>query len=459
MQQREEKKKALKYSIIEGSASSASASVGDSIITPFALKIVPEQFSNIYIGVLSSLSLLLSQIVQSTGSKLIKKHPRKSIVVFMVLMQAIMWLAIGSLAIMRLYNILTGVLPIILIILYSIISLMAGLYYPAWFSWMGDLIPDNQRGAYFSKRNIIVGIIGLSIALLTGIILDRFEKQGILLIGFAVLFSIAFIFRVTSYVYLKKQYAVPGGYKKEKIIDYTLFKNKYKNFYKFSIYLAWFNFAIMFASPFFAVYMLKEIGFDYKTYMLVSVSSTAFYLLFLRPIGKFSDKYGNLKLLYLANIAFVFSPIAWTFTRNPMILIIIPQIISGLANAALTISVVNFSYASISKHHRAAGISYSNILVGLGTFSGALLGGLTLNFIPINFMNKFIFIFFIAATLRFLVAFIFLPQIKEARLQKHIHPWHINLSAPFKFISYEAHQLNAIGRKSFSQGLKVLNTD
>ena len=454
----EEKQKALKYSIIEGSATSASTGLGDSIITPFALQIVPESISNIFIGLLSSFSLLLSQILQKPGTRLIKKHPRKSIVLFTVAIQATMWLAIGSLAILIAFSIITGWLPILLVIFYSGIAILTGLHYPAWFSWMGDLVPDDERGRYFSKRNLIIGIIALATALLAGFLLKTFKEHDYLLLGFSILFFLAFVFRMISKFYLNKQYAPPGGYKKEELISYKEFKKNYKNFYKFSIYQAFFNFAIYIASPFFAVYMLQDLKFDYATYMIVSVSSTAFYLLFLTPIGKFSDKYGNLKLLYLANLAFVFSPVAWMFTRNPIILIIIPQIISGIANATLTIAVTNFTYASIPAHYRASSISYHSILVGIGIFLGSIIGGLVLNYIPIAFMNKFLFIFLIAAILRFVVGIFFLPQLKEARLAMHIKPLHMHISAPFKFVNASLHSITATGQKSFSQGLKVWNS-
>src|SRR3989344_4779991 len=344
-----EKQKALNTSIKEGSAAGVSSGMADVFIIPYALELGAR---SVHIGFLSSFSALSGQIAQFFGNKLMNKYNRKKVVLTFVFLQALMWLPIAGISFLFWKNILTGFIPYLLIILYSILAIAGGLAHPSWFSWMGDLVPENKRGKYFGKRNLIVGIISLFAAITAGYLLKNFRSQGLVLLGFSIIFFLAFIFRMVSHELFKKQYS--PKYKIKKNSDFSLisFIKRYDNFGKFAVYQGFFNFAIMFASPFFAVYMYKELNFNDLTYSFVTVSYILFYLLFLPFIGKFSDKYGNLRLLYLANFCFILSPLLWIFIKSPVLLIFVPQLIAGLGNADLVISFSNFIYASSSPEHR-----------------------------------------------------------------------------------------------------------
>lgn len=431
---RKKKEKALNLSIVEGSMASASVGVSSSYITPFALKLAAQP---IHIGIISSLASLVSPLAQLKGSSLMEKYRRKSIATKTVILQAILWLPISLLAILAWKNIAINYLLYAFILFYTILVALGGLAHPAWFSWMGDLISDERRGRYFSKRNRITGIVDFTTTILAVILLQFLENKNFALVGFAILFFLAFVFRFASFTLLKAQYSPHlrprGKYK----INWKEFLKNNGNFKKFAVYQMFFNFAIMVASPFFAVYMLEDLKFSYITFIIVSLSSVVFYLIFMSFIGKWSDKYGNLKLLYLSNAGFALTPILWIFIKSPLMLILIPQLISGLANAAFVIAFSNFTYDALSEEKRGAGIAYVNLFVGIGSFIGALIGGILLNYINISFMNKFLFVFALAASLRLLVALFYLPRIKEEKKVKRA-PYLLSLIVhPYRTIQHE----------------------
>ena len=413
---------------------SFSTSISNSYITPFALKLSDK---DLYIGILSAISGLFAPLAQLFGSKMMESYSRKKIVLKASLWQAIMWLPLTVIAIMKMYGIQEPALIYYLIIFYSLIAALGGAYYPAWFSWMGDLVSDKEKGKYFSKRNTITGIVELLAVILATALLNYTENKVYALVGFALIFFFSFLFRYISFLILHKQYS-PHAKSKEvyKIKISTLIKEN-KDYRRFAIYQMFFNFAIMIASPFFAVYMLKDLGFSYWNYILVTLSSSVFYLLFTPLIGKISDKYGNVSLLLLANVLFAVNPVLWIFIKNPAALILLPQLVSGLANAASIISFTNFSYDYLNEKERGVGIAYANLLSGIGIFVGSLIGGVLLDYLNIAFINKFIFIFAVSAILRALVALVFLPKIKEKKKVKEIPVMHISLLHPFKSIHSE----------------------
>lgn len=431
-----EKQKALKVSIREGSAASISTSLGDNFIIPFAEAI---KANAMHIGLLSAFSGLLGPISQFFGNRLTERYSRKKIVRKFVFLHALVWLPIALIAILYWNNTLSFSLPWILIGLYTLVAIFTGLSHSPWFSWMGDLVPEKEKGNYFSKRNTILGIIGIIFSIVGSIVVNKFELIGYTMIGFSLLFVFASIFKLISFSILKNQYEPEFRLSKKSEFSLLAFIRRYDNYGKFAVYQMFFNIAIMIASPFFGFYMLTELGLrnNLVLFTIISMSTVVFSIVFMKLAGKFSDKYGNLKLLYIANAFFVLTPLLWLFSKNPIYLIIVPGLCSGIANAALTISFTNYTYDAVSKQRRGICISYTNILVGIGTFIGSLIGGFMLKFLTSYSISSFFIVFISASIARLLVALIFLPKIKEVRKVErlNVHIPHL----PLKTISHEAH--------------------
>ncbi len=432
-----EKQKTLKRSMNEGAAASVTTGVGDSYMTPFADALGAQP---IHIGFLSAITALASPFAQLRGSYLMVKNPRKKIVLAFVFFNAIMWLALAAIAILAYIKTKNLSFVYLLIIAYALLGIFNGFAFPAWYSWMGDLVPEKDRGRYFSKRNVVTGIVSLVTFLVGAFILDFFGQKEIML-GFFLLFIFAFLFRLLSFASFRKHYAPPLKIHRSNYFSFWQFIKRFDNYGKFSVYLAFFEFAIMVASPFFAVYMLQELGYNqnYLLYTLVAMSSSLFYLLFTPLAGKFSDRYGNARLLVIANVCFIFTPLLWLISENPIYLIVIPQLIAGIANAAFVIASTNFTYDAVSPEKRGSCIAYTNVLIGVGSFLGAILGGYLLSVLPSDTLslNKFFLVFILASLLRLGVALIFLPKVKEVRRVERLPPMHVHIAHPFRTIRAE----------------------
>jgi MFS family permease len=408
-----EKKKTMKVSVKEGSAAAVMAGAGEAYITPFALSIGA---SNFQIGLLSALPALVSPISQLVGSKLMETHPRKKIAIFGPAMQALMWFPIIALGLIYWYG-HSNYVPLLLVIIYPIYALFGAGVAPSWFSLLGDIVPKRVRGKYFGKRNKICTAVTVVTTVTVAFLLDFFKTKGLVLLGFSIVFAVASIARMISAWLLSRHYEPPfkleGGY----YFSFLQFLKKApgNNFGKFVIYTGLIYFAVMIASPFFAVYMLKTLKFSYTTFVLVNISSTVFNFIFSPALGKFADKFGNRELMKFASFLIPFLPFLWLFSGNPFYLAFVPQLAGGLGWAAFTLASSNFIYDTVTPQRRGICVTYFNIFIYGGTFLGSVVGGIMAAYIPITFMNNLLFIFVISGILRALVSIIMLPKIKEVR--------------------------------------------
>lgn len=423
------KEHALRKSMAEGCTQSIGVNMSSGFLTPLLLAIGGNSF---HVGLLTAFNGLADPAGEITGSKMMEKHSRKKL-----WMNAKMWvvfLQLPIIALIYLYwkGMLANVLPWVMIALWGIlIPFIYGAGYVSWLSWLGDIVPTERKGKFFASRNRITGIVGLLTFLAAGFILDLFKTRGYVLLGFTALFTFAIIFRLASVYYTSKIFNPYFRVKKKSYFSFLSFVKRYDNYGKFAFFQAFFFFAIMLSAPFFAVRMLNELNFSYITYTIVSLSSTLFYLLFAPFAGKFSDRYGNLKLIYFGALVFPIVPILWMFLESPLALILIPGLVSGLANAAFVIGTTDFSYNAASPQKRGFCFAYTALLVGFGTLLGSFIGGWVVEYSNIEFMSPMLFAFLLSSVTMVVVALYFLPKLKEGD-NINFDGLHLDVTKPVK---------------------------
>jgi len=409
--------KARRLSIKEGCFASVKTALGDSYITPFAIAI---NSSNFLIGMISSISGLIGPISQWVGSRLIEKYKRKKIILTATLYEALAWIPLILIAFLFYKKILTSFLPLLLLLFFSLYVIIASITSPSWFSWTGDLVDKDYRGKWFSKRNFALGIVSIIFTIIAAFFLDFLKNRGQIVFGFITLFFLAMIARFISRGYFKKEYEPKLKLKKQDHFSFLQFIKKApkNNFGKYVLFKALIGFTVSIASPFFAVYMLRNLNFSYLTFMVVMLSQPFFGLLTVKHWGKFSDKYGNCKVMKLTIILISIFPFLWLISNSIIFLIFVPQLIGGIGWAGFNLAAGNFIYDSVSPQKRGLVLSYHNVLHGVGIFLGAGLGAILVKVITITFIDKILFIFLISGFARLASGLIILPYIKEVRKTK-----------------------------------------
>jgi len=145
-------------------------------------------------------------------------------------------------------------------------------------------------------------------------------------------------------------------------------------------------------------------------------------------------------------------PLLWMFFSNPVALVLIPGIVSGLANAGFVIGTTSFSYNASSPQKRAYCFAYSALLVGMGTLFGSFLGGIIVQYLHIGFSSMF-FAFIISSILMMVVSLYFLPKLTEGYRTK-FEAFHLDVLKPGKTINSAV-----IWMKSFAHWHPHLNSN
>ncbi len=436
-------RKALRHSLWDGAFSGLQMGFGISYFIAFALAL---NASASQIAILTAMIMLLPALIQIQTARLVERYSRKKITVTFIILQVLVFIPLIYLGLFSFLgqSFSSWILIIFIIIYYSLGS-------PAivsWFSWMGSLVPEKERGKYFGKRNKIVQLSLLVGLILGGLILEYSKKLNIALLGFVLILFVAFLFRIISIIFLFKQYEP-----KIKINDddeirfFSFLKNLTKSpFGRFSVYMTILRFAIYLGIPFFTVYMLEVKGFSYLSYMFVTVALSVFMVIFYPLTGKIADRFGNIKLLRLASFTMAIYYLSWLFSSNIYYLVFIVQMLGGFAWAGILLATNNYIYDSISQKKIGFSLSNFNLLIGIGMGIGSGLGAL-LVLIKVNFLSPPLFIIGISSIVLILFYVFSEGWLREVRHVKQFRYQWLMREVTAGAISREIHELNHIKHK------------
>lgn len=404
--------RSLRFSFLDGIFASCMVGLTSDYITPYALAL---KATTNQIGALSALPNLTSSIVQLKSPDLTERlKSRRRMVNIFVLLHTFMLLPIIFLP--HLFNTNPVWYLIIFVTLFTSLGALAG---PAWSSLMSDHIPKKSRGRYFGWRNKIFGAITIVSAFLAGFILHNFKHN--ILRGFTIIFTLAFISRFISWYFLTRMYEPQFRINKESYFSFLDFIKRIResNFAKFVLFVACLNFSVNLASPFFSVFMLRDLKFTYITYTILITTVNIAHIFTIGRWGRLADRVGNVKVIKFTALFIASIPFWWIINHNPLYLIVI-QAMSGFAWAGFNLCATNFIYDAVSQEKRTRCIAYFNACSGLALCIGALLGGNLVNILPALSGYKLLSLFLISTILRFSMAILFSGKIREVRKTENI---------------------------------------
>lgn len=406
-------RKSLTASLKDGIFAAVMGGITDHYATPLALFLgATVQQVGLIIAVpslLASLSqLFAARIVYWIGS-------RVRLVVRLVFSQASLLLCVAMLPWLEIASRVN-----LLLVVLVLAAVCGGLAGPAWGSVMSDYIPSAKRGRYFGWRSRVLGLVTIASVIVAGLLLYAFQELSYSA-GFFTLFLVAALARYASGYFISQMDEPP--HRRDPANDFTFYmfvaRFRESNFLKFVIFTACLNFACYLAAPFFAVFMLRDLQFNYVTYMTLQVCSSVAALVALPLWGKHADLVGNVRVLRLSSFVAALIPLFWLLSHHPFYLASV-QMIAGFAWSGVTLSAGNFIYDAVTPQKRVRCIAYYNVINGVALFLGSSLGGFLASRLPPILGYGLLSLFLLSGLCRLLFYLVLSRSFREVRAVERV---------------------------------------
>lgn len=264
--------------------------------------------------------------------------------------------------------------PYLLAVALTLYFCLAAFGVPAWQSLISDYVPVLKRGRYFGWRNRIQGFVMVTVSILAGLVLDVFGKES--LAGFTFIFIFAMLCRVYAWLCLRRMYEPPRHSSHD--VYFSLWEfvrdRSIPGFRRFIWFVAAMSLSVHLSGAILSVFILRDLGFSYGTYMFVVTTATTSNFLFQWIWGKYGDLGGNIKFLRRAAWGIALIPLLWMVSRNPVYLFFV-QVAAGAVWGGYTLLMANYVMEAVPQEKRIRALAYVNVMNHLPAFAGALIGG------------------------------------------------------------------------------------
>ena len=348
-------------------------------LTGFALYL---GMTELTIGLLAAMPYAATLFQLPASILITRTGRRKKITVFNAACGRLTWLLILAVALLPLGSPTLKIALVLVLIFLS--HAFVSISYVAWFSWTSDLVPDRLLGRFFGTRNMINGIAGMVSIVGFGYLLDyliRHASNGQIR-GFSLIFVSAVACGIISIVFLQRVADPAKSETKYSPARLTDFRQPFrrKNFKFFLTYSILWNFSVYFASPFFTLYFLRDLGFSYAFVSIMGMISALADLTAMRLWGSISDRVRNKAVIQACCWISVFLPFLWTFVRpDHVVLPVLLHILGGAFWAGIHLCANNLVLRITPREERAICFSLHNIVAGIGASAAPIAAGLVIN--------------------------------------------------------------------------------
>jgi len=416
--------RALRHSVRDGMGYSVQVGAGETYFSAFALFLnatAPQ------VALISTLPPLLGSSAQIFSAWLGNYVGRRRLVLMGCALQALLWLPILLLPLLFRQYAVGGLL--VLLALYQGANNLAA---PQWTSIMRDLVSERRRGRYFGYRTQVTTVTTFVALVVCGVMLDQIDKTGHTYLGFALIFAAAFVARAVSVYHLTFLYEpAQHGAAPDMHIEHWWRSQLSTGAIGFSVYFALMNAAVGISSPFFTVYMLRDLKLSYLDFTALSGASVIAQFLMLSTWGRLADVYGNRLILIVTSVSLPVIPLLWLLSDNFWWLLVF-QALSGLSWSGFTLSSGNLLYELVPRTRRAAYVAFHNIGTAAGVFAGAMLGASLEVWLPprrvlfgaTDVLSNLLYLFALSGLTRAILATLLARRVREFRKPRR------TLSAP-----------------------------
>ncbi len=361
----------LRAMLGDGVAFSVMVGIGESYLAAFALSC---GFGDIAAGLTATAPMLIGaslQLVSPSAVHWLGSHKRWVVLCASLQAASFLPLLMGALA---------GGISLLAF------SLTVSLYWglgmatgPAWNTWAGKLVPQALRSRYFARRSRWSQAALLAGLAAGGVILQEAGTRGVELNGYAIIFCLAFLARVTSATLLSQQSEErPVALGETRISPRAIRTHLQSGGHgRLLGFLLLFQSGVWIAAPYFTPYMLGPLGLDFVEFTALTGTAFAARILVLPAVGRLARRRGTLRLIQISSVAIVPLPALWLVSDSLTWLFAL-QMFGGAAWAAFELATLLSFFEHIPETARTSLLSAYNLAYALAIAIGTAIGALIL---------------------------------------------------------------------------------
>jgi len=398
-------RKALVNSMWDGALCMVMIALTDTFAVPAALSL---NAPAIAIGILASFPLFLGSLGQIFLPPLIDvTKGRKYYVIIAVALQSTFLILCGFSGFFG-----SKVRAAIFILSFIAASFFGSVLASFWMSWMSDLTPEEMRGRFFAWRNRVLAIVHLSCISVAGVLSRKFTTATAPWLFFCLVFIIAALFRYGSALFLYRQHEE----KNIRISARALPENMSNNFLVYALLIGILMGAVSFSGPFFNVWYLRDIGFNYLELSINSISIVAGMVLFLPLWGRLSDHVGPFRVMKMTGVLLSIIPLPFLFIEAPW-KIWVCNFYGGVVWSGFNLANFNYLLQRAGKEHPEQHLAVATTLSSFFMFLFGLLGGYCATRVPVIFAWRLQTLFLISMCLRIIIVVLIIILLRPYTIQ------------------------------------------
>ncbi|MDA0948020.1 MAG: MFS transporter [Planctomycetota bacterium] len=255
-------------------------------------------------------------------------------------------------------------------VLHQVCAQAAGV---AWSSWFADLVPEDQRGTWFARRNrVVYAATCLTILSAGGLLHLRGESPTLL----ALLYGLAATARLGSAWALARtpEVGFRGLSPMGRVLGF-LRTSRGGGALRLVLVGAGLHLAVYLSSPYFSPFMLEELELPYHIYTAATLAGVVAKVLAAPLWGRWVDRSGPERVFPIAVLLIALVPLPWILGRSGGIAVM-AMLVSGAAWAGHEVSQFTLLLERTWRGTRMHLLAAMSVLHGGAQLAGSVLGAI-----------------------------------------------------------------------------------
>lgn len=267
---------------------------------------------------------------------------------------------------------------LLIFLIYTFAFLIAGFVTPGLDHWFWRMIPEEGRGKFLAKKDVISMISVSIVSMVISRMLDYYKAENAEMKGFTIMLVVALALSVLDGIVLSGIDEEPNEISTDrKSFFETVFEPlRDKSFNKIIVFLCIWNFAVQLSTAFIPLLMIRYFSLSYSFIAITGVAANFASMLLIYIWGHLADKSSWFKVQKYSGALMLLCYFGWFFIGGNLIkpMVIILQILLGSSRGAFMMATSNIIFRIAPAIGKTAYFGVASSISYVISFLGGVLG-------------------------------------------------------------------------------------